>query len=216
MLRRLTFTFMVAALLSGSSTNGTPFFGDPGDWGTVITFDEYILSLNEVVTDQYASLGVTFSSEPLYEDPITHYGEWKYFYLQEDTNWAERGGQLFEPYGYGWAGSPTTLWIDFTAPVAAVGFNIRSNAGDLLISTYLSGSFVESKSFPFPKTDPLPRGFIGFSGSVFDSISLYIPEDSGMNFDNLSFTYVPAPSAVVLGSIGLSLAGWRLRKYREL
>jgi hypothetical protein len=66
---------------SDSTVHGSPFWGDIGGWGTVITFDEYILPQNEVVTDQYASLGVTFSANPLYKDPIINSGEWEYFYL---------------------------------------------------------------------------------------------------------------------------------------
>jgi hypothetical protein len=63
-----------------------------------------------------------------------------------------------------------------------------------------------------PKNDPA-RLVNFFHGSI-DDVMIY---DRVLSADEIGqLTLIPAPGAVILGSIGLSLAGWKLRKRKQL
>ena len=194
MLKDITFYGFVTLFFLNSYLNANVITSNNMNWDNVITFEEIILEQNEPLTNQYSSFGVTFESGNDFP---------QYFYLSSGTNWGGIiDGHIYDDHG---GGGQTTIQIHYSQPVTSSGFNFRSSTGNIHISTYLSGNIVESNVFDtFLSWEPLPEYFVGFNNSLFDTISILIPNGVGMNLDNLSFNPIPEPLTLsILGLGGL-------------
>ena len=153
--------------------------------GTVITFDEAPTPAanGTPVTDQWSGFNVTFG-------PGLQWDE-----LAPGENWGGvTGGSLFHSYG---SDEWQELTVQFAIPVMAAGFDLR--AGDatrnpfITFSAFSGSNLIESFSTNVPLTfSPTPEQFYGFTGIVFDRITIDMPNPvlgppcCGANLDNVS------------------------------
>lgn len=173
---------------------------------TMITFNEF--PIGTVISDQYAGLGVLF-----------HPGDVTGTLPKIAPNGANPTQPDLSPQGEGtppqfwqYAGD---FWIQFTTPAIEVQFDSGywDEIGTGIINVYDPAfTFLASLSnttYGMNVTDLSGMGPIGYV--YFNSIG----DGAGSDIDNLGFTPIPAPGAIVLGGIGVGLIGW-LRRRRTL
>jgi hypothetical protein len=166
---------------------------------TLITFNEF--PLGTAISNQYAPQGVIFSAAT-YNLPII------------SMNGAMPTQPILRPDG-----GPSTyagdFWIKFTTPVLQVQFdsgywdgvgtgliNVYNPAMNPLASLTNTGTGVQLISL----TGLGPIGNIYFNS---------VADPAGADIDNLAFQPIPAPGAILLGSIGVGIVSW-LRRRRTL
>jgi hypothetical protein len=170
---------------------------------TLITFDEF--PLGTMISDQYSDLGVWFFAGP-------ETGRLP----QISMNGAMPTQPILRPTGepdyYMFKGD---FWIAFPTPVTEVQFDSGywDETGTALIAMFDPYSnllgFVTNTTTGVETINISGMGKIG--AIYFNSIS----DSAGADIDNLGFTQIPAPGAIVLGGIGAGLIGW-LRRRRTL
>jgi hypothetical protein len=173
--------------------------------GQVITFDEVVLPPDTLLTNQYSSYGITFNGA-IY-DP----------YAPPSNNGPNVNGNVFGNF----IPSTSTLFplstLSFATPVTEASLALYSQPGITTISTYLSGSFVESHGFSTDLSST--NNYYGFNNSLFDSMTISVASsDRGFIADNVQFSEaVPEPGVVAtLAGLGcFSAAMLRLRKKRS-
>jgi hypothetical protein len=173
---------------------------------TLITFDEF--PVGTVISNQYAGLGVLF-----------HPGDMTGTLPIISMNFAMPEPPILSPQGQGippqfwqYAGD---FWMQFTTPVLEVEFDSGywDGVGTGVIDVY-DPAMTPLASLSNTGTGPElisisglgPLGYIYFNS---------IADGAGADIDNLGFTTIPAPGAIVLGGIGVGLIGW-LRRRRTL
>ncbi len=170
---------------------------------TLITFDEF--PVGTIIGNQYAGLGVLFL--PGNVTPRLPQISW---------NGAMPTQPVLRPTGepdfYVFQGD---FWMEFTTPVLEVQFD----------SGYWDGVGNGAIGVYDPAMNPLASLSNTTTGVHVTSISgmgpvgyIYfnsIADGAGADIDNLSFTPIPAPGAILLGSIGAGLVSW-LRRRRTL
>lgn len=140
-----------------------------------------------------------------------------------DNNLIGNTGQLYDYEGDIWLkiDQPEKtdllegLMITFVEPIISVSFDWASQHNQFIAASDEWGA-------PFPFATFFTNGFQegvteGFVTYTFESpvTTLYF-HDGGkgwIGIDNLAVTPVPVPAAVLLGILGLSVAGWKLRKF---
>ncbi len=136
---------------------------------TLITFDEFVFPQNTLVSTEYSSLGVTFS-------PALNY----------DNN---GGGTFPGQSGHHLANfSPTKspFSILFTNNVTEAAFGFVTNAGTSTFVALLDGVQVETFD-TFTTFNNSSTAFIGFTGIVFNEISISPGFNGNASIDNLQF-----------------------------
>jgi len=177
--------------------------GIVGTANAAITFDEF--PVGTFINDQYAALGVEFLPGPLTGK-----------LPQLSLDGAMPSAPVLRPTGednyYAFQGD---FWMKFTTPVVDVSFDSGhwAEVGLAVIDVYDPGmTFLTSVSNTGTGVDSISISGLGQIGYVyFNSIA----DSSGADIDNLAFTQIPAPGAILLGSIGAGLVGW-LRRRRTL
>jgi hypothetical protein len=165
----------------------------------VITFDEY--ALGTVIDNEYASEGVLFLAAT-YNLPVL------------SLNGAMPDAPVLRPDG-----GPSTFqgdfWMQFTTPVTDVQFDSGywDAVGTAVIRVYdPSDSLLATLTNSGTGPETINISGLGAIGKVyFNSVA----DEAGGDIDNLTFTPVPAPGAILLGGIGVSLVGW-LRRRRTI
>jgi len=177
--------------------------GIVGTANAAITFDES--PAGTLISDQYAALGVEFLP-----------GQLTGKLPQLSMDGAMPSAPVLRPTGednyYAFQGD---FWMDFTTPVVNVTFDSGywDAVGQAVIDVYDPGmSLLTTVSNTAVGVDTISISGLGQIGYVyFNSIA----DPSGADIDNLAFTQIPAPGAILLGSIGVGLVGW-LRRRRTL
>ncbi|MFH1718729.1 MAG: hypothetical protein ABIF19_15345 [Planctomycetota bacterium] len=177
--------------------------GVAGTANAAITFDEF--PLGTIVSNQYAGLGVEFLAGPLTGR-----------LPQLSMNGAMPDQPVLRPTGepdyYTFQGD---FWMKFTTPVVDVTFDSGywDGVGTAVIHVYDPGmGFLVALSNTSTGVDTISISGLGQIGYVyFNSIG----DGAGGDIDNLDFSQIPAPGAILLGSIGAGLVGW-LRRRRTL
>jgi hypothetical protein len=187
----LTAAFLLGVLVVPTQAYATSFVNNTGLASpvTTITFSELGLSVNTVVTTQYAGLGVSFGPN-LYQDGQTGFPNITGNTL---TNFDQTGAAYVFNYS-----------IFFNGPVTSAAFASVSNGSTHTFSAYLAGALVES--FSNVVSTGLPN-FFGFTGITFDEIRVNTAGDF-MILDNLqigqSAAAVPEPGTLLLLGTGLA------------
>jgi hypothetical protein len=109
--------------------------------------------------------------------------------------------------GYDDNGGSVGTFFSFTSPITAFGLDIATKPG----STVTIGGSV-SDSLVLIDDTPSFWGVIDMDGIT--SISFDASGEPNVGFDAVSFgqAVIPAPGAILLGSIGISLVGWLRRR----
>lgn len=168
-----------------------------------ITFDEF--PLGTLIDTQYAPLGVVFLP-----------GDVTPRLPQISMNGAMPDQPILRPTGepdlYEYQGD---FYIQFPSPVVDVQFDSGywDTIGTGIIDVYGPyGNLLASLSNTTAGVNTTDLSALGKIGMIyFNSVG----DGAGADFDNLSFSPVPAPGAIVLGGIGVGLISW-LRRRRTL
>jgi hypothetical protein len=117
------------------------------------------------------------------------------------------------------------LIMDFSTVVMSLSLEFGnddpgwSNPGDLAVLTAFMGVSQVGQTTVVMNRDDIMNQSISISGVNFDSATFYyaVPRTQGLIeiVDNIEFTIIPAPGALLLGSIGAGLVGW-LRRRRTI
>ena len=114
----------------------------------------------------------------------------------------------------------TNIWTHLAATKYSTGqLNIYSN-GQLYMPPWDSTPQITTNCFQdltigayLPNPPSPPYDLVNFFHGALDDVMLY---DRVLSADEIGeLAIIPAPAAVVLGSIGLGLAGWKLRRRKE-
>lgn len=200
---------------SAPSYAGGPIFDNSGFQfsTTTITFDEFSVPIDTIVTTQYAKLGATFEAASFVQTPQAQGCDPELF-----PGLTEPGCLGNFTSGDSAVSCPGPRSILFTYPTTMAGFNIVTNAADsAMLTAYLGGTFVATQVVD---TDFAVAHFIGFAiSSGFDELELEIIADAGggglnrcMLLDHLTFldvlpVYIDIKPGSFPNSINLSSGG---------
>lgn len=180
---------------------------DPGagPGTTIVTFDDPALAPGTVITNQYASAGLTVSGQSLYASNAY------------TNNSAVMVGMHAASFANNGAGTPQAIWdFTFASPVQLAGaffeFNSPTSA---TFQTYLAGNLVESYTYNNNNCCSSPQ-FIGFSGVSFDTFRLSNVTGNDFYMEDLKFSSVsgavPEPSTWAMMLLGFGGIGFAMRR----
>ena len=190
---------------NGSITYGTPSPSLSPIFGTLVNFDDKAPG-TQVLWNDYDSVGVASITEITGAGTLfVRYG----FSQQSPPNYIGTGGN-YEIGGAsgGWDG---TIRIDLALPASMVGIGVaNSSGGPEFLSVYDSTSSLLESHQVATGTNV----YAVITRGAYDISRLEIIGDY-FAIDDLQFNAIPAPGAILLGSIGVSLVGW-LRRRRTI
>jgi hypothetical protein len=166
---------------------------------TLITFDEF--PLGTAISNQYAPQGVIFSAAT-YNLPVI------------SMNGAMPTQPILRPDG-----GPSTFagdfWMKFITPVVDVQFDSGywDGVGTGVINVY--DPYLNPLASLTNTTTGVNVTSLSGMGSIGYIYFNSVADGAGADIDNLAFTPIPAPGAILLGGIGAGLVGW-LRRRRTL
>ncbi len=181
--------------LGGSNSTPSPLFG------TLVNFDDKAVG-TPILANDYISFGVTSIVELEGLGFFERYNSTQSALCYVGTG---SSGERGDTSG-GWDG---TIRIDLALPASMVGIGISNNAGGIeTLSVYDSGgSLLETHTVITGS-----NVYAVITRGTYDISRLEISGDF-FTIDDLQFNAIPAPGAILLGSIGAGLVGW-LRKNR--
>ncbi len=191
---------------NGSISYGTPSPSLSPTFGTLVNFDDKAAG-TQVLWNDYVSVGVASITE------LTGAGSLFARYsgtLQSQPNFVGTGSHDNGGVNWGWDG---TIQIDLALPASMVGIGVSNGlGGSETLSVYDStGSFLGSHQVV---AGILASVYPVITSSSYNISRIVITGDF-FGIDDLQFNAIPAPGALLLGSIGIGLVGW-LRKRRVL
>lgn len=184
------------------ASNADPIVNGFGltDPDTTITFDEIILGAGDIVTNQYASHGVTFSGVQYCSQGCPTYGgiegiDGKYV--------GNNGGEGTNPFS-----------VFFNSPVVSAAMGFATDPATTYVSAYLNGVFVETFSLATTYNNS-GTAFLGFTNITFNEIRFKIDRFESL-IDNIQFKTASVPEPGPLALLGLGLAGIGFAKRKKV
>ena len=185
--------------LGGSNSTPSPLFG------TLVNFD--VKAPGTVLWNDYVSVGVASITETSLPGAGALFARYSGS-PQSQQNLVGTGTYENTGVNWGWDG---TIQIDLARPASMVGIGIMNNlGGPEFVSVYDStGSLLESYQVAAGSNvyPVITRGSY--------DISRFVITGDFFGIDDLQFNAIPAPGAILLGSIGAGLVGW-LRRRRTI
>ena len=211
-MKKLIIICVTAGLMFAATTpvaNGAISYGTPSPslsptFGTLVNFDDKAPG-TQVLWNDYVSVGVSSIIETTGAGALfARYG----YSAQSQPNFIGTGSYDNGGASGGWDG---TILIDLAMPASMVGIGVANNSGGPeFLSVYDStGSLLESHQVASGA-----NVYAVITRGVYDISRLEISGDF-FAVDDLQFNAIPAPGAIMLGSIGAGLVGW-LRRRRTL
>lgn len=195
----LGFGFIGANPVQAASLNNSTGISNPA---TTITFSEVLLADGTPLTNQYSSLGVTFTNL-FYNATI---GGFPNINPPAATNFANNGnGNIINP-----------LLISFTQLQSQAAFSVVTNPGSSNFEALLNNIVIDS--FTSATDTSNANNFYGFTGVTFDAIRITAGGINGAAaIDNIQFNSASTPTAVpepftIIGTIIGGTAVLRMRK----
>lgn len=187
--------------LGSSSANAAISYGTPSPalnpvFGTLIDFDDQPTG-TPILPGDYAAFGLASITELTGAPAFARYGG-----SQSMPNYIGTG------FEYGWNG---IIRFDLAKPASQIGIGIADSAeGPEILSVYNSGGVLLESHVLTPGVNI----YAVITRPTYDISRI---ELAGEFFaaDDLQFNVIPAPGAILLGAIGVSLVGW-LRRRRTL
>lgn len=225
-MRQLVVICAVALFIAGTAWANPIKSYTPVLTGTPIDFEGY--AEGTLISNQYP--GVIFGQDDGGTPMIDNYS-WLFGYGSSSGSavltGSTTGGALF----------PTVAGITLDFSVSGVQLFLSDTAplGDYTISAYGAGSVLLESftvlggeilppgyaggAFPPPGTFPLPGIYVGFIRATADIARVQVGRSSAFGdafaVDDVQFSVIPAPGAILLGSIGVGVVSW-LRRRRTL
>ena len=182
--------------------------------GTVITFDNLAgspaLGAGEVLSNQYAGLGVTFSV-PNWNAYATN------GVLDTDSALTSKPNVIWVDQGGGGGGSSAQgMDINFSTPQSAVGLLFELSVDSTAtLAVYDGASLLESVTSGLSPGGAGEEGYLALQDPGITKAIVYSTSPGGQNWnfsiDNLKFTSVPEPSTLLLLGVGLAMVAARRR-----
>jgi len=186
---------------NGSISYGTPSPSLSPTFGTLVNFDDKATG-TQVLWNDYVSVGVASITETTGAGSLFK----RYSGAQSPPNYIGTGG-TYEIGGAsgGWDG---TIQIDLALPASMVGIGVANNSGGFeFLKVYDStNSLLESH-----QVAPGANVYAVITRGAYD-ISRFEISGDFFAIDDLQFNAIPAPGAILLGSIGAGLVGWLRRR----
>jgi len=197
-MKRFVAFWMVVGLLSAGAANAA----------VTLTFDELPTQPVNGLTYQGVTFGFTVGGNYSTDAVYAGIGPGSITYLQDPTLEGNSAG---------------ILTLDFAQPTSLLQFGVALNTFSPVTAAYsvqlfdaslsLLGAFSEN-TYPVVLWS---EDLFSYSGTAIGRAVLAFNAQAGSRFavDNLSVSTIPAPGAILLGSIGVSIVSW-LRRRRTL
>ena len=224
-------TFIIAfimLILVGDRAVKADLYDVSADWSdTVNPNGVWSYWVNDTLASSYMRGG-----DPFYSPGQPIWALWNYTYFgwskSNGTNYYQWDLQVGDVYGHtSSGGSVDPLEIRWTSPLAgsvdvsggvwAIRDIGRSNYWQLTLNgSVLTDGYVYSGD-AYDRSNPFPIN-LNFNVDVGDIVAFTTWKTSTSQYGDyialdLSINVVPVPAAVLLGILGLSVAGWELRKF---
>jgi hypothetical protein len=184
-MRRSPWILSALVIVLGQGNAGaSPIIGSPTGLASptsTITFNEVVLPVGTVLTNQYSAFGVTFQGL-VYNLP---------------------NGSSMTPPTAAHVGA-ANFSVFFDQPLTSAAFRLQTNPGTSLFEALLNGVVVES--FSAPTTFPSNNDFFGFQGIAFDQIRVTAGSNGDAVIDNIQLG-APVPEPATLAVFGLMAIG---------
>ena len=194
-MKKLGAICVLAVLMSAGSSEAA----------STLTFDELPYQSVDGLSYEGVTFGFTVGGSPSTDAYYGAVGPGPLTYLQ---------GRTLEGNALG------ILTLDFTSPVSQLEFGLALNTRSPATGAYTVELFDESlgsMGIISENTNPLiywSEGQFTYSGTAISRAVVDFDEQYARRFaiDNLGTNSIPAPGAILLGSIGASFVGWLRRR----